>query len=610
VVRRLGSVLAALLVAGVLASAGAVAPVAAASPVPKVVIVVGPVGAMTEGFRREARAAAAAARRYTPDVTEIYSPNATWTAVKAALQGASLVVYMGHGNGWPSRYRDALYRPTQDGFGLNPSAGGNDSTHQYFGEGRIAASVKLAKDAVVLLHHLCYASGLSEPDLPEGTLDQARQRVDNFAAGFIAAGASAVIAEAYDDPSGYVKAILGGDRSIDAIWRSAPTANDHVFGFESQRSPGYIAQVDPKHATSGFERSIVLRAGLVSADVRAGARGSAGGGSASVVPGAPDLLATGVTLGTPSFKGLTAAGGTAILRIPFTIKDRGDLPDSVQASVRWDPIDVAPAPTEPATEVAVEPAMPAVVPSPSPAATSPIRALTEPDDAPAAGGAVTATPSTTPEPLQPTAPPVDVVLVAPEQTGDVVAPADLKLGSKYLSVPVVMPTAPGRYRLTITLHDGDGVAYDAATQATIPTLAVRVTGDVDGAILVAPTATLTAGTDVELPVRVVNLGTAAWGHGPTIDTRSRFDIDPAVYATLVGRWLSLSDGMMTPIPTNARVDLPAGLEPRVTVDATLELAVPDRPGDFLLVLDVLTPEHGSLIAAGVEPTIVRVTVVP
>jgi hypothetical protein len=571
------------------------------------VIIVGPAGGATDGYRAQARAAAVVARKYTPDVTEIYSPNATWPAVKAALQGASLVVYMGHGNGWPSRYRDALYRPTQNGFGLNPSAGGNDSTHQYFGESRIAASVDLAKDAVVLLHHLCYASGLSEPDLPEGTLDQAKQRIDNFAAGFVAAGASAVIAEAYDDPSGYVKAILGGDRSIDAIWRSAPTANHRVFGFESQRSPGFIAQMDPKHATSGFERSIVLRAGLASADVLAGARGSAGGGSPAVIPGASNLLATGISLGTPSFKGLTAAGGAATLRIPFKIKDRGDLPADIQASVRWDPIDVAPVPTEPATEVAVEPATPTVADQPV-ATPPPVLPLNERDEAP--DRIPTATPTPTPGPLQPTAPPADLLLVAPERVGDVVAPADLKLGSKYLSMPVEIPAAPGRYRLTITLHDGDGVAYDAATQSVLPTLAVRVTGDVDGAILVAPTATLTAGTDIELPVRVVNLGKAAWGHGPVIDTRSRFDIDPAVAAILVGRWLSLADGTMTPVPATARVDLPAGLEPRVNVDAVLALGVPDRPGEYLLVLDVLTPEHGSLIAAGVEPTIVRVTVVP
>ena len=61
------------------------------------------------------------------------------------------------------------------------------------GESRIAASINLAKNAVVLLHHLCYASGNSEPQLPEGTLDQAKQRVDNFAAGFIEAGACRIL---------------------------------------------------------------------------------------------------------------------------------------------------------------------------------------------------------------------------------------------------------------------------------------------------------------------------------------------------------------------------------------------------------------------------------
>ncbi len=90
---------------------------------------------------------------------------------------------MGHGNGWPSKYRDALYPPTQNGFGLNPKAGGGDYTHQYFGEASVGGQVKLAKNAVVLLNHLCYASGNTEPGLPEGNLAQAKQRVDNYAAG-------------------------------------------------------------------------------------------------------------------------------------------------------------------------------------------------------------------------------------------------------------------------------------------------------------------------------------------------------------------------------------------------------------------------------------------
>ncbi len=57
------------------------------------------------------------------------------------------------------------------------------------------------------------------PGVPEGSLDIARQRVDNFAAGFIRAGASAVIADAYASPTAYLAAILGGRRSIDSTWR-------------------------------------------------------------------------------------------------------------------------------------------------------------------------------------------------------------------------------------------------------------------------------------------------------------------------------------------------------------------------------------------------------
>jgi hypothetical protein len=211
--RIIAGVIGTLLVAGLIAPA-----VSAASPgtgVAKVVVIVGPAGSATNRYRAEARDAAALARRYTRDVTEIYSPNATWPAIKAALQGASLVIYMGHGNGWPSPYRDELYGATQNGFGLNPSSGGDDWTHQYFGESKIAASIRLAPDAVVLLTHLCYASGNSEPGIAEGTLKAAKQRVDNFAAGFVKAGASAVVAEAYASPNHMVRAVLRGRGSIE-----------------------------------------------------------------------------------------------------------------------------------------------------------------------------------------------------------------------------------------------------------------------------------------------------------------------------------------------------------------------------------------------------------
>src|SRR5215212_6806139 len=167
--------------------------VAVAAPQPKVVLIVGPAGAATERYRERAEAAAKVAEKHTSNVVRVYSPNATWPAVKNALHGAAIVVYLGHGNGWPSRYRDSLFGGSQNGFGLNPVAGGGDDAHQYFGEDRIAAEVTLGRNAVVLLHHLCYASGNTEPGLPEGTAAQARERVDNYAAGFIAAGAGAVV---------------------------------------------------------------------------------------------------------------------------------------------------------------------------------------------------------------------------------------------------------------------------------------------------------------------------------------------------------------------------------------------------------------------------------
>ena len=74
-------VLAGLLVAS-LAVLGPVAPVQAAVPVPKVVIIVGPVGGVTDSYRSEADKAARVARRAGADVVTVYSPDATWSAVR------------------------------------------------------------------------------------------------------------------------------------------------------------------------------------------------------------------------------------------------------------------------------------------------------------------------------------------------------------------------------------------------------------------------------------------------------------------------------------------------------------------------------------------------
>ena len=262
-----------------LAVAGAVAPVAAAARVPRVVLVVGPVGGLTSEYRSLANAAASEAVAAGAQVTKIYSPNATWPAVKHALQGASIVVYLGHGNGWPSPYRDSLYPPTQNGFGLNPVAGADDVNHQYFGEASVD-NIKLAPNAVVVLSHLCYASGNSEPGLAEGTESMAIQRVDNYAAGFIRAGAQAVVAEAHLGPAYYVRSLLRSQLSIEQIWRGSPSANGNTMTLASERSPGFAERLDPDHASSGFYRSLVSK-GLSSTQLRSGATGTTSGTTSS-----------------------------------------------------------------------------------------------------------------------------------------------------------------------------------------------------------------------------------------------------------------------------------------------------------------------------------------
>ena len=482
---------------------------------------------------------------------------------------------MGHGNGWPSPYRDSLYPPTQNGFGLNPSAGGSDFQHQYFGEAAVGSQVHLATDAVVLLNHLCYASGNAEPGVAEGSLDTARQRVDNFAAGFIKAGASAVVADAYASPTAYLASVLGGRRSINSIWRHAAGANGHAFAFDSRRSPGYIAQMDPEQPTSGFTRSIVLREGLTPADVRAGARGVASGSGEVAGPSTPSLASGPVRFGTPDITARPAAGSVVRLGVPLASKDGLALLDGLQASVRWDVVALLTPPAAPPT------------PGSSPAPFAPVEGFP---------GEVA------PPPIEPLAPPDAVDLVIAERPGDVVAPAAVQVRSSGLTLPVTAPTAPGTYRLTVTLHDKDGVAYDEATQSMLPTMLVRVTGAIDGAILAAPAMTLTAGSAVALPIRVANLGTAAWGTAAVLDPTGGTLGRPATNATVVGWWLPSGEAIET-------TDLPPALEPGQTVDASVAVVVPRTPGVHTLVLDVVTPDGRSLMALGIGPTLIRITTV-
>jgi hypothetical protein len=559
-----------------------------------VVLIVGPAGAATPYYRRLADEAAVAAAKLTTNVVKVYSPDATWPNVKAALQGASVVVYLGHGNGFPSIYHDELFPTTEDGFGLNPHAGAADS-HQYFGEAQIGAEIKLARDAVVIFSHLCYASGNTEPGMAEGTLDQAQQRVDNYAAGFFQAGAGAVIADAYLAPEYYVRSVLRGNRSIDAIWKNAPNRNDHFLRFASQRTRGAIAQMDPDNVDSGFHRSIVLKANLTSGDVVGHAvRGS---GTPLPVPD-PTLTGLGVTFGAPDLTTPPTAGSKTTLTLPVASDAAALLPAKLMVGTRWDRLDGGTASPPP-------------VVSPAPTATPSPSASGEPVTG-GATGAPAAAPTGDADPGTTAAGDPVVDLVVPEQPGEVVAPVRAKrLRGGGIAVPVTIPSTPGLYRLVATVHQPDGVAYDAATQALIPALVVRVTGPVNATYAVPATTTAGVGASFDLTVRVTNLGRTAWGHPADAHTIVAAERQPASRAMLVARWVDLGGLGVTPAGMPGGVAnsvLPAGLAPGASVTVDVPLLAPASPGEYLLVLDVVDPATGSLAAAGVPPGIIRVTV--
>jgi hypothetical protein len=223
----------------------------------KVVIIVGPVGSSTANYIGNAKKYAAQARSYGATVVEIYSPNATWDRVKSAAQGAKVLIYLGHGNGYPSSY-GPFSQYSKDGFGLNKTAGAGNSNTKYFGEYYIRTSIRLAPNAVVILNRLCYASGNNEWGAGYPARSTAMARADNYGAGFLRANAKAVFAEGIDSVSYVLYGLFRTDRSMTQIWWSDPARDGRWdFGFNSARTPGYRVSMDPTGGSSRYYRSLV-----------------------------------------------------------------------------------------------------------------------------------------------------------------------------------------------------------------------------------------------------------------------------------------------------------------------------------------------------------------
>jgi hypothetical protein len=257
------------LATALVALTGAANPTPAAAAGMKVVVIVGPVGSSTASYKDNARRYASQARSYGASVTEIYSPNATWTKVKAAAQGANILIYLGHGNGSPSPY-GAFSGYTKDGMGLNSSAGHGNFNTKYYGEYYVKTQIRLAANAVVILNRLCYASGNSEWGSPNPTKTVAKQRVDNFAAGFLRTRARAVFAEGITNASYILYSLFKTNRTIGQIFAASSNfVGAYDFQFNSVRTPGNRVWMAPK-SPGRYYRSVVGTLSLTAAQVRGG----------------------------------------------------------------------------------------------------------------------------------------------------------------------------------------------------------------------------------------------------------------------------------------------------------------------------------------------------
>jgi hypothetical protein len=241
----LSSLFAASIVLGV---APVLRPTPAAAAAPKVAIIVGPVGGMTDGYRNSANRVAHAAVAAGATVAKAYSPRAMWARVRSAVDGANIVVYFGHGNGYPNPYTSGHeYTDRVNGFGLNRTTKNGDSdnwstTMVYCGEkaflGTLTASDGVAQRTyckgalhpapgfTMVYAQAHYAPGFGERyqnSDPTTTLSQARQRVRNYSTPALKLGGGGYFATAYGDAHEIVRRLL---TRPDATYRGIFKAGD------------------------------------------------------------------------------------------------------------------------------------------------------------------------------------------------------------------------------------------------------------------------------------------------------------------------------------------------------------------------------------------------
>lgn len=183
----------------------------------RVAVIVGPVGeALTRVYISIADAAARAAEAQGAHVERAYSPEADADRVLAAVEGASIVVYLGHGVGSPNPYSAQPSPATTNGWGLNgPASNGThadswrDGSLVYHGESWIAEHARPAPGWVMIYSNACYAPGAGEGFDEPATEEVAAARVGAYSrAPLVEMGASAYFATDFFEGAAHLVSAL------------------------------------------------------------------------------------------------------------------------------------------------------------------------------------------------------------------------------------------------------------------------------------------------------------------------------------------------------------------------------------------------------------------
>jgi hypothetical protein len=130
--------------------------------------------------------------------------------------------------------------------------------------------IRLAAHSVVILNHLCYASGNSEPGYANPTKSVAIQRADNYAAGFLRTRARAVFAEGLSSTSYILYGLFKTNRTmVQIFWSASSATRSYSFMFSSKRTPTYNALMDP-YRPGRYYRSVVGSLNFTAATWRTG----------------------------------------------------------------------------------------------------------------------------------------------------------------------------------------------------------------------------------------------------------------------------------------------------------------------------------------------------